>query len=169
MYFFWHFLSEKEKKNLSVNFSKIKVGTVALVNFCLFLLPEENNIHTVYFPSRFYSGIASHLQQLCAPSVGSAPQLENHWIKQFGANDIKHMKLDNLKLFVCLFTQKQLMCPSIVFLFFFCLLIQFRVGRGLESISVTAKKAGYTSDRSPVNHRARDRQPFMLIFPSRAK
>lgn len=62
MYFFWHFLSEKEKKNLSVNFSKIKVGTVALVNFCLFLLPEENNIHTVYFPSRFYSGIASHLQ-----------------------------------------------------------------------------------------------------------
>lgn len=47
MYFFWHFLSEKEKKNPSVNFSKIKVGTLALVNFCLFLLPKENNTHTV--------------------------------------------------------------------------------------------------------------------------
>lgn len=46
MYFFWHFLSEKEK-NPSVNFSKIKVGTLALVNFCLFLLPKENNTHTV--------------------------------------------------------------------------------------------------------------------------
>lgn len=44
-----------------------------------------------------------------------------------------------------------------------------RVGRGLESIPVTAKKAGYTSDRSPVNHRARDRQTFMLKFPPRAK
>lgn len=103
--------------------------------------------------------------------MGSAPQLENHWIKQFGENDIKHMKLDNLRFFnLCVYSIKSSLRvhPSIGCFVFF-LLIQFRVGRGLESIPVTAKKAGYTSDRSPVNHRARDRQTFMLKFPPRAK